>query len=178
VVGWDLGLTARKVATAVNYIKWHEDLNQMKDDYKPLPLIASAGDCGGVLGTVDLEGQTLKLRAIGNGAMTQFIAQCFDPPLEYADMGKPSDILLALLMDKTVYGVDKQTTLMVGDTLQTDIVFGNKGGMATLLVLSGVTSQGESDLPCDDNLRQPTFVMSKLGALIEKGEIGCETVRQ
>ena len=51
VVGWDMGLTARKAAAAVNLIKWHEAVHSSDDNYRPLPLIACSGDAGGVLGS-------------------------------------------------------------------------------------------------------------------------------
>ena len=100
--------------------------------------------------------------------MADIIARSFDPPIEWIDMGKPSDALLVQL--GTAYGVDFGQALMVGDTLATDIVFGNRGGMQTLLVLSGVTSKEECDsaLSGSDVLRQPTFVLPMLGTLADQ----------
>ena len=173
VVGWDMCLTARKVAAAINYIQWHADLHGGKEGYKPLPLIACSGDSGGVLGTVLPMDPPLgdgvspvKVRAIGNGAMVEIIARSFDPPLTWRDMGKPSDALLEMLT--TAYNVDASNALMIGDTLQTDIVFGNRGGMATLLVLSGVTSELEYQTAraASDKERHPTFVLPNVGSLL------------
>ncbi|CAJ1370981.1 unnamed protein product [Effrenium voratum] len=175
VVGWDMQLTALKVGAAVNYIKWHEDLYSHEPGYKELPLIACSGDTGGVLGKTQHLGKELKIRAIGNGAMADIIARSFDPPKVWVDMGKPSDALLVLLRSPHAYNVDLSKALMVGDTLQTDIVFGNRGGMKTLLVLTGVTSQKE----LEDELRaggppirRPTFVLPKLGSFVDSGHIG------
>ena len=50
--------------------------------------------------------------------MADLIARSFDPPLEWIDMGKPSDELLRLLADPDAYNVDMSKALMVGDTLQ------------------------------------------------------------
>jgi len=169
VVGWDMGITGRKVVTAVNYIRFHDDLNRDKPDYQPMPIIACSGDASGVFGTATYQGQTVKIRAIGNGAMAEFVAQCFDPVRDWLDMGKPSDALLDLLASPEAYDVDLSTALMVGDTLQTDIVFGNRGGMATLLVMTGVTTEEELEesLQCGDPLRTPTFKLPKLGHFAE-----------
>lgn len=38
------------------------------------------------------------------------------------------------------YGLKKETTVMVGDRLSTDITFGKHGGYATLLVLTGIST--------------------------------------
>eukprot|EP00929_Paragymnodinium_shiwhaense_P012324 TRINITY_DN11926_c0_g1_i1.p1 TRINITY_DN11926_c0_g1~~TRINITY_DN11926_c0_g1_i1.p1 ORF type:complete len:285 (+),score=26.76 TRINITY_DN11926_c0_g1_i1:104-958(+) len=168
VVGWDMALTARKVATAINYIRWHSDLHSGDEDFIPMPIIACSGDSGGVLGTVPHKGQNVKLRAIGNGAMADIIARSFDPPLEWLDMGKPSDALLGLLRDPENYDVDMTKALMVGDTLQTDIVFGNRGGMKTLLVMSGVTTEKELSACASWNpMRRPTYVLPSLGAALD-----------
>mmetsp|Transcript_42893 Transcript_42893/g.98408 ORF Transcript_42893/g.98408 Transcript_42893/m.98408 type:complete len:357 (+) Transcript_42893:97-1167(+) len=178
VVGWDLALTARKVATAVNYIKWYEDLHREHPedhpDFREIPIVACSGDAGGVLGAEDFQNKSMKVRAIGNGAMADFIGRCFDPPREWVDMGKPSDELLRLLTSPEGYGVDRNTALMVGDTLQTDIVFGNRGGMHTLLVLTGVTTQKELDhsLQKGDSMRAPTYVLPQLGKFVADGRIG------
>ncbi|CAE7039029.1 PGP, partial [Symbiodinium sp. KB8] len=126
-----------------NYIKWHEDLHSGKPGYQELPLIACSSDTGGVLGKTTHLGKELKVRAIGNGAMADIIGRSFDPPKSWKDMGKPSEALIRLLQSPTAYNVNVSKALMVGDTLQTDIVFGNLGGMKTLLVLTGVTSKEE-----------------------------------
>merc|ERR1711920_1155506 len=133
---------------------------------KPLPIVSCSGDASGVLKTANFEGKSFKVRAIGNGAMVECLSRCFDPPRDWVDMGKPSDCLLALLASPA-YGVDLSKALMVGDTLQTDIVFGNRGGMRTLLVLSGVTTKAELKelLAGWHPMRRPTFALPKLGSL-------------
>lgn len=166
VVGWDKGLTCRKIGTAVNYIKFHEDLNRHSQNYEALPIIACSGDASGTLGTATHKGVQVKVRAVGNGAMADAIASCFDPPKEWFDMGKPSEGLLQVLTSERSYNIDLSKALMTGDTLSTDIVFGNRGGMSTLLVLSGVTTVDElqEELFGGDLGRIPTFVLPKLGS--------------
>lgn len=49
--------------------------------------------------------------------------------------GKPSGFILADIAEKQ--GLDRDEICMVGDRLDTDILFGQRGGLSTLLVLSG-----------------------------------------
>jgi ribonucleotide monophosphatase NagD (HAD superfamily) len=49
-------------------------------------------------------------------------------------------------------------------------VFGNRGEMATLLVLTGVTTQAELDAETQPH-RLPTFVLPKLGVFAEQGRL-------
>lgn len=49
---------------------------------------------------------------------------------------------------------------MVGDRLNTDIAFGQSGGIDTLLVLTGVSSLGH--VHADDAAAVPTYVVSGL----------------
>jgi arabinose operon protein AraL len=53
-------------------------------------------------------------------------------------VGKPSDIMIRVAVERM--GLRPQDCLLVGDRLETDMVMGKKAGMATALVLSGVTS--------------------------------------
>lgn len=67
---------------------------------------------------------------------------------DFIDVGKPSTVFLETVLDQC--GFEKHNTLMVGDTLYTDIKFGNDGGLGgehggTLLVLSGGTKQHDLD---------------------------------
>lgn len=56
-------------------------------------------------------------------------------------LGKPEPFLLELLKNK--YNLNPERTVMVGDRLSTDILFGSQGGLKTLLVFTGVTHQEE-----------------------------------
>jgi phosphoglycolate/pyridoxal phosphate phosphatase family enzyme len=78
--------------------------------------------------------------------------------------GKPSAGLLEIVEEAT--GLDRRRTCMVGDRLDTDILFGNAGGLgSTLLVMTGVTSAAEVDaLPAGDPMR-PTHVLDSFGDL-------------
>lgn len=54
-------------------------------------------------------------------------------------LGKPNNMLLDLIIEN--YHLNRASTLMIGDRIDTDILFGKAGGLGTLLVLSGVTHE-------------------------------------
>jgi len=56
-----------------------------------------------------------------------------------AIVGKPSDIMIEVAVE--AMGLRPQDCLLVGDRLETDMVMGKKAGMATALVLTGVTTR-------------------------------------
>ena len=56
-------------------------------------------------------------------------------------MGKPGDFAYELIENHHFQGVEKCKIIMVGDNLETDILFGQRNGIDTLLVLSGVTNE-------------------------------------
>lgn len=58
------------------------------------------------------------------------------------------------------FGISKSQICMVGDRLDTDILFGQNGGCKTLLVLSGVTTLAMLQSP--NNSIQPDFYTNKI----------------
>ncbi len=52
-------------------------------------------------------------------------------------VGKPSSIMLQVALD--TLGVEARDCVIVGDRIETDIVMGKRLGLATVLVLSGIT---------------------------------------
>ncbi|CAI9302143.1 unnamed protein product [Lactuca saligna] len=73
-------------------------------------------------------------------------------------VGKPSTFMMDYLANK--FGITKSQICMVGDRLDTDILFGQNGGCKTLLVLSGVTSLSMLQNP--NNSIQPDFYTNKI----------------
>ncbi|CAN0089976.1 unnamed protein product, partial [Phaeothamnion confervicola] len=57
-------------------------------------------------------------------------------------VGKPNPELIRAILD--THRMDPARTLMVGDRLDTDIAFGNGGGIATCLVLTGVATAADA----------------------------------
>ena len=53
-------------------------------------------------------------------------------------MGKPNPMTLKVALD--LLGLPPERCLMVGDRIVTDILMGKKTGLATALVMTGVTS--------------------------------------
>jgi len=89
-------------------------------------------------------------------------------PLRFAlgenplSIGKPASTMMDCIKAKVQF--DPARTLMVGDRLDTDILFGKNGGISTLLVLTGVTK--EKDITGENSsLDIPDFVTTSLGDL-------------
>ncbi|KAK7028231.1 hypothetical protein SK128_005958 [Halocaridina rubra] len=85
-------------------------------------------------------------------------------------MGKPSMNIFYMLQAR--HGIQPEKTLVIGDTLNTDIMFGNECGMWTILVLSGVaTLQDARQLSVASNQQKqkqiPLFYLNTLGDIIK-----------
>lgn len=76
-------------------------------------------------------------------------------------IGKPETILVRKLLQ--LHNVQPSQALMVGDRLDTDIVSGNRVGMPTALVLTGVTDELRAKEATGD--RKPQFICGTLGDL-------------
>lgn len=74
----------------------------------------------------------------GNGSMVGAIKGCCPntPPIV---VGKPSSLMIEYL-EKKYNILDRKRICMVGDRLDTDILFGTDNGLQSILVLSGVTN--------------------------------------
>ena len=97
----------------------------------------------------------------GNGAMVGAIKGSTkrDPTV----VGKPAEFMLADIAAK--FGLKRSQICMVGDRLDTDVLFGERGGLTTMLVLSGVTS--EAALLSPDNTIHPDHYTAALPDLLE-----------
>ena len=56
-------------------------------------------------------------------------------------IGKPNPLMMRYALN--TLGAHSESTVMIGDRMDTDIVAGLEAGMETVLVLSGVTSRAE-----------------------------------
>ena len=91
----------------------------------------------------------------GNGAMVGAIKGCTGQ--EPIVVGKPAPLMIDYIVKK--YKVDRSRIAMVGDRLDTDMVFGLDNGLQTVLTLSGVTSE-EKLLSPDNKIKPDQYVNS------------------
>ena len=101
----------------------------------------------------------------GNGAMVGAIKG--STKREPTVVGKPADFMLRNIAEKG--NLEMNQICMVGDRLDTDILFGKNAGLTTALVLSGVTD--EETLLSPENDIHPDYYMPSLPELLE-----CKTV--
>ncbi|GER33821.1 2-phosphoglycolate phosphatase 2 [Striga asiatica] len=92
----------------------------------------------------------------GAGCMVSAI--CGSTQKEPIVVGKPSTFLMEFLLKK--FNIPTSRMCMVGDRLDTDILFGQNAGCRTLLVLSGVTNL--RDLGHSSNHILPEYYTGKL----------------
>lgn len=60
-------------------------------------------------------------------------------------VGKPSPIILEVAL--SALGVAAADAVMVGDRIETDVAMGKRSGLATILVLSGITRPDDPRIP-------------------------------
>ena len=75
--------------------------------------------------------------------------------------GKPSSFLVDLLNKKGV--ISAKTTIMMGDRINTDILFAKNAGIDSCLVLSGVSKLED----IDQHEIKPTYFMERIGVMYE-----------
>ncbi|GAV84878.1 Hydrolase_like domain-containing protein/Hydrolase_6 domain-containing protein [Cephalotus follicularis] len=92
------------------------------------------------------------------GAGSMVAAICGSTERDPIVVGKPSTFMMQFLLKK--FDISTSKMCMVGDRLDTDILFGQNAGCKTLLVLSGVTTQ--SNLQHPSNNIQPDYYTSQV----------------
>lgn len=92
----------------------------------------------------------------GNGAMVGAIKGCTGQ--EPIVVGKPGPLMVDYIVDK--YKIDRSKICMVGDRLDTDILFGQNNGLETCLTLCGVTTEKKLNSP--ENQIKPTFYVDSI----------------
>jgi NagD protein len=93
------------------------------------------------------------------GAVIGAIVGCTGRPVEVV-AGKPSPLTLRAVLDRLQLPLDE--CIIVGDRLETDIRMGRDAGMATAIVLTGVTTEGDLAGPSP----RPDFVLRRLDELL------------
>lgn len=101
------------------------------------------------------------------GSLVNFMS--YTAGRDFVNVGKPSPLLLETILEDQKF--DRKKTLMVGDTLYTDIKFGNDGNLGgenggTLLVLSGGSSLSDLD-KIEDKSTEPKYYIESLGQLFD-----------
>ena len=91
-------------------------------------------------------------------------------------VGKPAEFMLANIAD--TFKLERHQICMVGDRLDTDILFGQHGGLTTMLVLSGDSLHSESDSSLSLRLEGHSVSMDRLQRLMHSAMIVplCATV--
>ncbi|KAI0293656.1 HAD-like domain-containing protein [Multifurca ochricompacta] len=98
----------------------------------------------------------------GAGAILAPLRTALGPNRPVTAIGKPNGLMLDAI--KAKHSFDPKRTIMVGDRLNTDIEFGKSGGLATLLVLTGITSEEELTGPNPSTI-VPDYVTASIGDL-------------
>jgi len=79
--------------------------------------------------------------------------------------GKPEKRLFDLV-ERAAGGLDKSRTLMIGDRVESDILFGHRSGVSTLLVFSGMTSKEQFD---ENKVEvEPVYYLDSVAGLVSR----------
>lgn len=96
----------------------------------------------------------------GSGAIIGAVSATVDRDPD-AVLGKPSEAALEFALGRL--GVDPESCLVVGDRLDTDLAMGDRAGMTTVLVETGIVDPG--DIPSSPV--DPDYVIDSLGDIDE-----------
>ena len=85
--------------------------------------------------------------AVATGGIAKLVESMLNR--KFIHFGKPDSQMFMYAYERLngeLGSIDKKDILMVGDTLETDILGGNKFGVQTMLVLSGNTREDKAQL--------------------------------
>jgi HAD superfamily hydrolase (TIGR01450 family) len=102
--------------------------------------------------------------ALATGGLAEIIEKVTGK--QFIHFGKPDGQMFLYAYDKLNRGeryISKGEILMVGDTLGTDILGGNKFGLHTMLTLSGNTSAGQAQEHIHTKGIIPDYVVESIG---------------
>ncbi|EGG10109.1 uncharacterized protein MELLADRAFT_47200 [Melampsora larici-populina 98AG31] len=138
--GFDMHINYKKLAKAHRYLIENEDCHFiLTNDDSTFPTDGSIFPGSGAI--------SAPLRYAVAGKKTPIV------------VGKPNQPMLDCILDK--HHLDRSKTCMIGDRLDTDILFGINGQLSTLLVLTGVVKKAEIEQA--DAKIIPEFVIDSLG---------------
>ncbi len=139
VLGFDTELTFKKI----------EDVTILLTENPDMLYVATHPDtvCPTEYGSIPDCGALAELLAHSVHRMPQII-------------GKPEPLIVELAMEKACAA--KETTLVIGDRLYTDIACGQNAGTKTLLVYSGEATPAD----CEKAERKPTYTAADCGELL------------
>lgn len=144
IVGIDIELTYSKVSYAVSHLRQKE---------KKVKLIATNLDYN-----LPTPGHDLP----GGGSCVAMVATAAE--VKPVNVGKPEPFMLDLICER--YGItDRSRICMVGDRLDTDILFGNKGGIDTIMVCTGINTREDVHHPT--NTIHPTYILETINDLLK-----------
>jgi phosphoglycolate/pyridoxal phosphate phosphatase family enzyme len=144
VIGFDNRFTYYKLATAAMYLRSRPEVR----------FVATNADASypDTHGFVPGGGSLVAALQTGSGRKPDIVA------------GKPNPVLLDLI--ESAKGLTRSRTCMVGDRLDTDMLFGNGGGLrSTLLVLTGVSSVDDAAARPEGDKHRPTHYVDSFGTL-------------
>lgn len=101
--------------------------------------------------------------AVATGGIAKLVENMLTK--KFIHFGKPDSQMFMYAFDElNQFGTfNKNEILMVGDTLHTDVLGGNKFGVKTMLVLSGNTRADHADAQIDASGIIPDFICSSIG---------------
>jgi len=143
---------------------WQEDLNKAVNILRKrtIPVIVANTDRAYPLSVHDV--------SIAIGGIASMIESVVGK--QFIRFGKPDSQMFMFAYDliRDMGAVSKKEIVMVGDTLQTDILGGNKFGLDTVLVLSGNTLPHDVETRITATGISPTYICDS--AVVELGELG------
>jgi phosphoglycolate phosphatase len=140
VVGYDAHFSYMKMMKAATYIAKHNCLFVATNMDAQLP---TRSDCASTIP--------------GAGSFVSALSHVLQKEPDYI-LGKPNKPMFDAV--KEVVKLEPSRTLMIGDSFSTDILFGNRFGMKTILVLSGIAKR--EDLSSVDKEQMPQYVSESI----------------
>lgn len=135
---------------------WNTDINKTVNilRHKNLPVIVANSDKFYPVSKNDV--------AVATGGIAKLIENMLNK--KFIHFGKPDTQMFIYAFEQlnTTGSFNKDEILMVGDTLTTDILGGNKFGLKTMLVLSGNTSAENAELQINATGIIPDYICTSI----------------